>query len=190
MNCNDFKHDLALLAGEDLEEAEAKTAARHSAECPSCRDSLRHLEDSQTIMRTVRETPLDVDVPSLWPRIRAQLMPATLEQTGQHYPNWVPSATLAAACLALLVFVGSTPMFDSQQPSSSTQHAPLGQSTLFDYRTPPQITVPWANRDASSADLMPETLPADAWQSDQFSRELNPVFQRNPNSDENRPIRY
>jgi len=113
MNCNEIRQNLALLVGDDLEDEQTLDARRHLAECPGCRQTLQSLEDSQTAMRVVSETPEDFHHESLWPSVRAQLMPATLMNPSQPMPNWVPTAALAAACLALLLFVGSTPMLDN-----------------------------------------------------------------------------
>lgn len=114
MSCHDFQHKLALLVGDELEVNEAVTARRHIAQCPACREALQGLTDSRTIMRVVSETPTEIRGDSLWPRLRAQISPATVLQTRRGYPSWVPTATLAAACVALLIFVGSTPMIDGQ----------------------------------------------------------------------------
>ncbi len=128
MNCNEHKQNLALLAGRDLEDDEAVLAKRHTVECPSCREMLRQLEDSQTAMRVVRETPAEINGRSLWPRIRAQLMPATIERQQNKFPNWMPTATLAAACLALLVFASSPPLLNVQQGPVSFLDSSFGES--------------------------------------------------------------
>lgn len=129
MSCHDFQHKLALLVGDELEVNEAVTARRHIAQCPACREALQGLTDSRTIMRVVSETPTEIRGDSLWPRLRAQISPATVLQTRRGYPSWVPTATLAAACVALLIFVGSTPMIDGQSEPVSFVDSSFGSDT-------------------------------------------------------------
>ena len=126
MSCHDFQHKLALLVGDELEVNEAVAARRHIAQCPACREALQGLTDSRTIMRVVSETPTEIRGDSLWPRLRAQISPATVLQTRRGYPSWMPTATLAAACVALLIFVGSTPMIDGQSEPVSFVDSSFG----------------------------------------------------------------
>ncbi|TWU06602.1 hypothetical protein CA54_49990 [Symmachiella macrocystis] len=126
MSCHDFQHKLALLVGDELEVNEAVAARRHIAQCPVCREALQDLTDSRTIMRVVSETPTEIRGESLWPRLRAQISPATVLQTQRGFPSWLPTATLAAACVALLIFVGSTPMIDGQSEPVSFVDSSFG----------------------------------------------------------------
>ncbi len=119
MSCHDFQHKLALLVGEELEVDEAIAARRHTAQCPACRETLKQLSESWTALRAVGETPTEVKGGSLWPRVRAQVFPATVGRPQRDYPSWMPTATLAAACVALLIFVGSTPMLDNHAETAS-----------------------------------------------------------------------
>jgi anti-sigma factor RsiW len=119
MSCHDFQHNLALLVGEELEVNETIAARRHVAHCPDCREALQQLNDSRTVMRAVSETPAEINGESLWPRLRAQILPATISRPQRDYPSWMPTATLAAACVALLIFVGSTPMLDRDNEPDS-----------------------------------------------------------------------
>jgi anti-sigma factor RsiW len=126
MSCHDFQQKLALLVGDELEVNEAVTARRHIAKCPACREALQGLTDSRTIMRVFSETPTEISGESLWPRLRAQISPATLVQQRRGYPSWMPTATLAAACVALLIFVGSTPIIDGHSNPASFVDSSFG----------------------------------------------------------------
>jgi len=126
MSCHDFQQKLALLVGDELEVNEAVAARRHIAQCPTCRETLQGLTDSRTVMRFVSETPTEISGESLWPRLRAQISPATLVPPRRGYPSWMPTATLAAACVALLIFVGSTPIIDGQSEPGSFVDSSFG----------------------------------------------------------------
>lgn len=124
MNCNDIKRKLALLIGNDLEDVHASAVRRHLSECPDCRETRRQLDDSHSVLRAVRGIAKQESGNSLWPRINAQLPQVTLQPPERSPLGWLPTATLAAACLAVLVFAGSTPLLKVQdQPIFGNHHS-------------------------------------------------------------------
>lgn len=127
MNCKQAKLELALLAGHDLDGASEQQVRRHLAECPCCRDHWQALEGSLAVLQQVaaaedvRETKpvrgAAQGEPSLWPALAARIDARPARLPAPQFPRWVPATAVAAACIALAVYI--------QQPRS--------EGTLFPF---------------------------------------------------------
>lgn len=163
MNCRDIKRKLALLVGGDLPADEVTVVERHLAQCPACHTERQSLSDSQTILRAVCETPTQPLERPLWPRVRPHLPQSHAYAGRPAYLGWLPTASLAAACLALLLFAGSTPLLTApQQPVSFID--PSFQPAQNQYPNFPQPSLdlrPVTHREwSSNSALMPNSY---AW---------------------------
>lgn len=113
MNCRRAQSDIALWAGDDLDEAGLMGLKRHLAACPECRC---YMQEMRLLMRLVEECPLRdegddaskcVVEGSLWPSLSTRLVtwPAS---RGDRFNGWIPAVTVAAVCLAM-VLIASPP---------------------------------------------------------------------------------
>ncbi|MCA9073261.1 MAG: zf-HC2 domain-containing protein [Planctomycetaceae bacterium] len=122
MNCRRAQSDIALWAGNDLDETDLHCLQRHLEACPECRE---YNEQMHALMRLVEECPLrdeadaaskSVVEESLWPSLSTRLATVPTPRNDR-FNGWVPAVAVAAVCLAM-VLIASPPRVSSPQESS------------------------------------------------------------------------
>ncbi|MBS0261336.1 MAG: zf-HC2 domain-containing protein [Planctomycetes bacterium] len=105
--CRKTRHLLALSAGNDVDAREVVGLERHLAVCPQCRELQQELRHSQQILEAVQPAGAmaDQDFTSVWSGVSRQIRRLEQQPTSHDWRNWMPTLTLAAACLALMVGV-------------------------------------------------------------------------------------
>lgn len=123
MNCRRAKSDIALWAGNDLDEPSLFGLRNHLQACPACRS---YLEEMQALMRLVDECPLrdqgdeiskSAVEASLWPSLSARLV-SLPSPRHDHFNGWLPAVAVAAVCLAMVI-VASPPQLQTPQDASA-----------------------------------------------------------------------
>lgn len=111
MNCKRAQSDIALWAGNDLDESDLSELRIHLQVCPGCRV---YLEDMRALLRLMEECPLRDEADgtsqrgeSLWPMLASRLVSIPAPRTDR-FNGWVPAVAVAAVCLAM-VLVASPP---------------------------------------------------------------------------------
>ena len=107
MNCKAAKIEIALAAGNDLDEHSGSALQEHLGRCPSCR---QRWNDVRTALETLQvrcdisdEMPEHVTV---WPQVSRRLAKMERDLRRERFNGWIPAGAVAAACLAILFFVG------------------------------------------------------------------------------------
>ncbi len=111
LNCRNTRRLLALSAGNDVEERDLAGVQRHLAVCPSCREVWQGLRQSQRALEQVVAAPVaDPGSPtspstsgSVWPAVSRHLRTIDAQVAAPDWRGWLPSAALAAACLAVIM---------------------------------------------------------------------------------------
>lgn len=116
-----MQRDLALWAGNDLEEHAQVAAQRHLAVCPECRGHWQRLQAGQRVLEQVRSAPMERDEASVWIGVRRQLRVLEDDRRTANWRGWLPVGALAAACLTVLII--TAPGGDS--PMSSRGNSPI-----------------------------------------------------------------
>jgi hypothetical protein len=106
LTCRRVRRSLALLAGNDLGEADQVAVDRHLAVCPDCRTVWQRLQTGQQALERVRTgtsgpRPLEA---SVWPAVERSLE-ANPWPAGADWRGWLPTGALAAACLTLFLLI-------------------------------------------------------------------------------------
>ncbi len=124
------RHQIALLAGDDLEGSLAEEARRSVDSCPHCRGHWLRIRGCLGALERAGKGSSSLFEASLWPAIESRLtrpMPARPER----FNGWVPALSMAAACIALLIagqMEAPSPQ-DSPDPGSRS-----GPETVLDSR--------------------------------------------------------
>jgi hypothetical protein len=96
------KCQIALLAGDDLEDEQTAEVRRSIESCPHCRQHWVRLRGCVDVLERVGRSGEAVSGPSLWPAIESRLQRTVSVRPGK-FNGWVPALSMAAACVALLV---------------------------------------------------------------------------------------
>ncbi len=113
MNCRRAQSDIALWAGDDLDEAGLRDLRIHLEACPECR---KYLEQMQALLQLVDNCPLRDEADeaslaavedSLWPSLSTQLVSLPAPRHDR-FNGWIPAVAVAAVCFAM-VLVASPP---------------------------------------------------------------------------------
>jgi hypothetical protein len=165
MNCSRAQSDIALWAGNDLDESSLSCLRRHLAACPACRG---YLAEMQALMQLVDDCPLREEADqasqeavedSLWPSLSTRLVALPVPR-GDRFNGWLPAVTVAVVCL-VMVLVASPPRLqtpDDVHALTATEEAVPGQ--VQDQAAP--ITSQRAPRlriDSMPVGFRPEELP-------------------------------
>ncbi len=123
MNCKQAKHDIALWAGHDLDDAFQKEAVRrHVTACPECRGHYRRMKNALTVLERAERPATYVSGDSLWPELTSRISHAAHRPSTRQNPHgltgWMPMIAMTAACCILLLVVNRQP---PQQPGDTTQ---------------------------------------------------------------------
>jgi hypothetical protein len=136
-----MKSQIALLAGDDLEDEEEIRDVRRSIEsCPHCRQHWVRLRGCVDVLDRAGRSTERVSSPSLWPSIGSRLQRTSYVRRDR-FNGWVPALSMAAACIALLV-AGQMDGFSPQELPAS-DHAGLfgGEMRSINFVRPQPIEV-------------------------------------------------
>jgi hypothetical protein len=97
------KRQIALLAGEDLEDGQVEEARRSIELCPECRGHWVRVRGCIDVLDRVGKSAEPVPGSSLWPAIESRLRPTVVVRRPERFNGWVPALSMAAACAALLL---------------------------------------------------------------------------------------
>ena len=107
MNCKAAKSEIALAAGNDLDEHVGGALQEHLGRCPNC---LQHWHSVRAALETLQvrcdisdEMPQHVTV---WPQVSRRLAGMERDLRRERFNGWIPAGAVAAASLAILFFVG------------------------------------------------------------------------------------
>jgi hypothetical protein len=148
MNCRRAQSDIALWAGDDLDEAGLLSLRRHLDDCPECRC---YMEEMQLLMRLVEECPLREEgdeaskravEDSLWPTLSTRLVSLSSPRSDR-FNGWIPAVTVAAVCLAMVLIASPPAML-------APQAAPLVSSADEESWPLPEASPPIANPSLAS----------------------------------------
>jgi Putative zinc-finger len=112
LKCRKTQKLLALLAGNDLDEASQVDVRRHLAVCPDCRAQWQGLQAGQQTLEQVRARPASASEtpPSIWGDVHRLLGTTTkAPPPGASWRGWLPAGALAAACLVVGILIFDTP---------------------------------------------------------------------------------
>ncbi|MEZ6047589.1 MAG: zf-HC2 domain-containing protein [Planctomycetaceae bacterium] len=129
MKTKHFQTELALLAGDDLSEAEATEVKRHLSVCPDCRAHLQKLQKSQEALGDFAANTATLPAIDLRSRVQKSLpTPAQIHRRHNLLHTWAPAATVIVACTLLFMVMGpdsnSTAPVDSGLTSNQiTNHS-------------------------------------------------------------------
>ena len=106
MNCKRIQSLIALLVGNDLDDAETLQVERHIATCPHCRAYHQEMQASYEALQNSADETVYESQPSLWPQLSARLFPTTTPQNtrSQAFNGWIPALAITAATLMIMVF--------------------------------------------------------------------------------------
>jgi hypothetical protein len=165
MRCKQAKRQIALSVGKDLVQAAEAELQRHVSRCPDCRDHWRRMRDSVAVLQVYDASTSDPEIPSVWPRVRAQLQPAAEPVVLRPSFGFAPAFAVVAACLIMYVSMNY-----SFGPTVSSPLDVVPASSPAYLRTTP-VVAPLQ----PSQDFLGHRQPADQWNSpDRFDRQ--PLF--------------
>jgi hypothetical protein len=100
--CRKTRLQLALWAGNDLDERDVAAMERHLAICPHCREVGEELRQSQQLLETVRpaESTVGHELPSVWVGVSRHIRLMDERRDPRSWRDWLPTCALAAACIA------------------------------------------------------------------------------------------
>ncbi len=141
MNCRRAQSDIALWAGNDLDEAGLADLQVHLEACPECR---KYLTQMQALLQLVDNCPLRDEADeasqaavedSLWPSLSTKLVSLPASRYDR-FNGWIPAVAVAAVCFAM-VLVASPPQ------SAPPQSTPAGSVTADEDQ--PELEKPFDN---------------------------------------------
>lgn len=147
MNCRRAQTDIALWAGNDLDETDRLSLQRHLEACPDCRE---YQAQMQALMRLVDECPLKEQADeasksavsdSLWPSLSSHLVSLPFRNCDR-FNGWIPAVAVAAVCLAMLMVASPQGTFP---PNGTAVHSDAGQNNW-----PQGLETNMANQPASA----------------------------------------
>jgi hypothetical protein len=120
MNCRQAQREIALLAGEDLnDEDRRRDVQRHLDHCPACREHQSKVGAALSALVAAEPHSTFESVHSLWPGVRRRLRNSSAQASGRaDWKSWAPFAAGVATCASLLLLAGGA--LHDPQPSSAT----------------------------------------------------------------------
>lgn len=96
------RRQIALLASDDLDKAQAEEARRSINSCPHCKGHWTRVRDCLDLLERAGKESAPVPDFSLWPAVESRLIPSSVRRL-ERFNGWVPALSMAAACIALLI---------------------------------------------------------------------------------------
>jgi hypothetical protein len=132
-----MRSQIALLAGDDLEDDEQIREVRSSIEsCPHCRQHWVRLRGCIDVLDRAGRSADGAAVPSLWPAIGSRLQKTSCVRRDR-FNGWVPALSMAAACIALLIAGQMDTVSPQELPASDQAKLFGGQMGLVVARPQP-----------------------------------------------------
>ena len=117
MNCREAKAEIALLVGNDLEDAGARESLRrHVSACPECRGHYQRLKQTFKFLEQADKTETFEVRESMWPALSTRLRHRQQEQKPSRR-QWWPLASFLAACIVVVAIINT--------PAPEHSHAPV-----------------------------------------------------------------
>ncbi|MBA3316270.1 MAG: hypothetical protein M3552_06690 [Planctomycetota bacterium] len=132
------KNQIALLAGDDLENEQTADVRRSIESCPHCRQHWVRLRGCVDVLDRVGRSEGPVSGESLWPAVESRLQRTVSVRPGK-FNGWVPALSMAAACIALLA-AGQLDGVSPQEMSAADQ-AVLFSGNLTHVRSTPATPI-------------------------------------------------
>ncbi|MCA9080059.1 MAG: hypothetical protein KDA58_05840, partial [Planctomycetaceae bacterium] len=106
MNCREARTEIALLVGNDLEDASARELLRqHVSGCPECRQYYRQMKQSFKVLEQADKSETYETRESLWPAVSQRLKHRRPEAPSRR--QWWPIATFLAACVVVVAIINA-----------------------------------------------------------------------------------
>ena len=104
MNCKQAKSEIALWAGNDLDDSALQGLQDHLDECPCCSSHWARMKQTVDLLHrgTEEELPREY-VGSVWPEVAAQIAVRRESLLMTRFNGWLPAVAVSAACAALLM---------------------------------------------------------------------------------------
>lgn len=129
MNCKRARTEIALWAGDDLDEQAAGPLLRHLALCLECREYRRQMVSSVHVLQEP-EGPCSVELhDSVWPGLAGRLPSRDEARQADRLNRWLPAAAVAVACLAVIVFTSEA------EPRRQDLNGGVISADLFDFQS-------------------------------------------------------
>lgn len=157
IRCRRYRRQLPLLVGGDLDERLALRVRLHLRNCPECAAAAEAMRRAHSVLQESAAEPVPMRGESLWPGLRP--LCRTENASRSEWRGWLPTACLAAACLAVavgIVFLPEAPRAlsgVSAQPQQ-TSSSPRWRDELAT-EPPTAINHPWS-ADPDRHFLLPE----------------------------------
>jgi hypothetical protein len=121
MNCRQAQREIALLAGEDLnDEDRRRDVQRHLDHCPACREQQAKVGVALSALVAAEPHATYDSVHSLWPGVRRRLRNASARtSTASDWKSWAPFAAGVATCAGVLLLAGGA--FEQPAPRRAVE---------------------------------------------------------------------
>ena len=148
MTCKQFRTDIALWVGNDLEDGQELRVERHVASCPQCREYAHEIKSSLHAL----QKPAVPDVGgSLWPRLSARIASLDSDRRRERFNGWLPAVTVVAASITIIT------LLEMQEPARTAGNGFIDVSPIAYPSEPPAFIPP---QQAPRLDLL-QRLPID-----------------------------
>jgi hypothetical protein len=151
--CRKMRRLLALWAGNDLDERDATGLERHLASCPHCREVRQGLHRSQRALEAVRPGTVleNQQSASVWPGVARHVRSIDENSVPQGWREWLPTAALAAACVAMMAaLIPTARSGDGRSTSIATSRPSQPGSPRLQQWVGSSPTAPWGSADPDS----------------------------------------
>lgn len=154
MKCREARLEIALLVGNDLQDAAAREVLKqHVSVCPECRQHYRDLKQSLGVLEQA-DKPSTFEVrESLWPKVSQRLQIRRQQESAPRPKRWWPMAAVMAACVLLLVLIQPAPQ---PSPSGIPMERGMFPMSLPGVEQPrPETSVPPAHHTSPDKPVVP-----------------------------------
>ena len=129
MNCKRARTEIALWAGDDLDEQIAGPLKRHVAICAECREYRRQMVSSVHVLQEPQRPRAAKLHDSVWPGLAGRLPSPDETRRGDRLNRWLPAVAVAVACLAVIAFTSEA------DPRRQDLNGGLISADLFDFQS-------------------------------------------------------
>lgn len=127
MNCKHARTMIALLVGQDLDDAADHTLQKHMAACEECRSQAARMTTALRVLRDAEDVPAFSRQSSLWPSIARHVEARRATGLAEQFNGWVPALAVMAAGLLIAVF------WNQSVPVSDPWHRNLSSREMTVY---------------------------------------------------------
>jgi len=104
MSCKQFKSQIALWVGNDLDDSSVGSVQRHLAVCDDCRRHWQAMKSCFKSLQRPRDEPPQVEHRALWPRMAPRIAQIENARQRQRFNGWAAAASVIAACCVLVTY--------------------------------------------------------------------------------------